>query len=605
MRLPFQISISTKLLIVISAILLSVTIPLSFKSASLFRDVSMKREESANLSHANAKAHEVSIVLKNIRDRVSIMGSMLIFAQSQKLSDVDSALNSIFLSDEDTISLTFYLNDKGAQKIKEFINHDKLEDAKVKEDYLYNLEKKYPFPIERVINGEYVIVNRSDNPTIPIVSIGIPLFKKENGEVSYFIVTDLKQSTFQKIFSDLSERKSYLVNPEGVLLAHYDDNMVMEHKNLKSISIVAKSLDSKMSQGAGSYVNQNDKRTYFAAFAHTTVGPVVISEIAAETILEPAAMIQREVFYMTFMILSISLFVVFLFSLTLTRPIILLSNIARAIGRGRFDIPVARIVNSSDEVGNLAVSVESMLGGLRERDKAKSILNKFHGSSVSEELLSSATIERQGVRKNVAILFCDIRGFTSMSEKMEPEEVVHLLNEYLNTMVKLIMQHNGVIDKFIGDAIMAIWGAPQATGTEPFDAVTAALHMRRGLVQLNNDRIARNENPVRFGIGLHYGPCVSGIIGSEERLEYSVIGDTVNVCSRIESMTKSLGVDILVTDALRESISDKFMFEMLEAVTVKGKEKPIQVYKVNGFINENGQAEPVESPYANYTPEKH
>jgi adenylate cyclase len=148
---------------------------------------------------------------------------------------------------------------------------------------------------------------------------------------------------------------------------------------------------------------------------------------------------------------------------------------------------VARLVNSSDEVGNLAVSVESMISGLKERDKATSILHKFHGSHIAEDLLSSSRIERQGVRKNIAILFSDIRGFTSMSEKMEPEELVHFLNNYLNVMVKVITNNNGIIDKFIGDAIMAIWGAPHATGTEAYDSVKAALEMRMALIEFNKE----------------------------------------------------------------------------------------------------------------------
>jgi len=604
MRLPFQLSISTKLLIVITAILLSATIPLSFKSASLFKEVSTKREEEANLSAASAKSHEISIILKNIRDRASIIGSMIIYAQNQKLANIDEALNSIFLNDEDTLSISFYSNlEGGPKKLKEFVNQAKLAEAGVKENYLLNIEKLIPFPIQKVLNGEYVITNRSENQALPIITIGIPLFKNEKGGVNYFVVTDLKQEAFQKVFSELSARKSYLVSKEGVVLAHYNDALVLERKSLSSSSIVTKALESTMSQGAGSYQNTLENKDYFAAFSHTSAGPVVITEIPESIILEPSRMIQREVFYITLIILFLSFTVVFLFSLTLTRPIILLSNIARAIGRGRFDIPVARLVNSSDEVGNLAVSVESMLGGLKERDKAKSILNKFHGSSVAEDLLSSSKLEREGVRKEIGILFCDIRGFTSMSEKMEPEDVVHMLNEYLNTMVEIIMKNNGVIDKFIGDAIMAIWGVPQSTGTEPFDAVKAALGMRQALVSFNEKRIQNNKNPLRFGIGIHYGACVSGIIGSEERLEYSVIGDTVNLCSRIESSTKARGVDILVTSAIKEKVSDKFMFEEVETITVKGKEKPISIFKVNGYINESGQPVSVESPYANYTPE--
>lgn len=600
MRLPFKMSISTKLLIVISSILLSVTVPLAFKSANLFKNVSIKREESANLSHANAKANEINIILKNLREKSSIMGSLIIFSQNNKQINLEPVLRSIFSNDENILSIQIFSNLKGSSKLKEYTNTQKLVELGAKEDSLFITEKNNPFPIQKVINGETVILNRSDSKTLPVLTLGFPLFKKSDNTVSHFAVIDLNQSVFQKIFSELSERKSFLINQEGKVLAHYQDEMVLERKDLSDLGIVSKATSSKISQGTSIYTIPNTEKTMYAAFSHANAGPIVVSEIAESIILEPSQLIRREVFYITGLILSISLIIIFLFSLTLTQPIIVLSDIAKSIGQGKFDIPVVKLVNSTDEVGSLASSVENMIVGLKERDKAKSILNKFHGSSVAQDLLSSTTIERQGVRRNVAILFCDIRGFTSMSEKMEPEEVVLMLNDYLNTMVQNITINNGIIDKFIGDAIMAIWGTPQPTGTEAYDAVKAALEMRQALIKFNETRIAKSLKPLRFGIGLHYGPCVSGIIGSEERLEYSVIGDTVNVCSRIESMTKSLGVDILVTSSLYEKVADRFVFEVAEAVTVKGKEKPILVYKVLGYKSAAGESIPVTSPYATY-----
>ena len=559
----------------------------------------MKREEGANLSQASVSAHEITLILRNLKEKIAIIASLLISLDKEKTKGLDDAIDTIFTNDEDMLSLTFYKNDKMITKIKELINEKKL--GGVSADYFLKLDQKLPFPIQRVLKGEFVILNRStDASTLPIITLGFPLFINENGAVSYFAVADIKQTSFQKIFSELSERKRYLVGSDGIVLAHPDDALVLARQDLKNVGVVDQALKSKMAQGAANYMNFDNNRFYFGAFAHTQFGAVVISEIAESIILEPSAMIRREVYYLTGIILSLSFIVIFLFSLTLTRPIVILSRIATAIGKGNFDIPVVKLVNSTDEVGSLAFSVETMLGGLKERDKAKNILNKFHGSSVAQDLLASKTIERIGRRRDIAILFCDIRGFTAMSERMEPEEVVLLLNDYFNAMVKVITKNNGVIDKFIGDAIMAIWGAPHSNGTEHYDAVISALEMRHTLVEFNKRRLEAKKPIIKFGIGLHSGPCVSGIIGSEERLEYSVIGDTVNVCSRIESMTKVFGVDILVTAALKEKVASKFMFEELRSVAVKGKKDPISVYTIKGFYDKAGKPVVIESPYANY-----
>ncbi len=600
MQLPFRISISTKLLVVISTILLAVTIPLSFKAANLFKEVSTKREEQANLSSANVRAHEINLVLRNMQEKVFILASTLVAAEKNSKA-INEAVQASFANDEEMLSLSFYSNDGNISKVLQLFSEEKLSRTGIKGADLLKLEKNSPVPIARILKGEFLVLNRNhDNSNMPIITIGFPLFKNEHNLVTYFAVVDIRQSAFQKVFAEIDARKSYLVSSNGVVLAHPNEAFVLSGKVLKSSGIVEQALKSTLAQGATKYHNIDSQETFFGAFAHTQYGAVVVSEIPESIILEPSMMIRREIYYLTGITLSISLIVIFLFSLTLTNPIVILARIARSIGRGNFNIPVTRFVNSTDEVGSLAQSVASMLEGLRERDKAKDILHKFHGSSVAQDLLSSETMERTGIRKDIAIMFCDIRGFTSMSEQMEPEDVLALLNEYFNTMVKVITKNHGMIDKFIGDAIMAIWGAPKANGTEHRDAVLAALEMRYKLIEFNEQRIANNKAPLRFGIGLHTGLCVSGIVGAEERLEYSVIGDTVNVCSRIESMTKAFGVDILVTAALQEKVSDQFIFEELQAVSIKGKEKPITVFTVKGFYDEDSKPVIIDSPYAKY-----
>src|SRR5262249_35275606 len=151
--------------------------------------------------------------------------------------------------------------------------------------------------------------------------------------------------------------------------------------------------------------------------------------------------------------------------------------------------------------------------------------------SVTEDLLKG-NLELGGSKKMVTVFFSDIRGFTAFSEGHTPEQVVQMLNEYFQIMVGIINKHGGIVDKFIGDAIMAVWGAPNATDRDTQNAVKACIEMRQALNSLNELRAGRGQVPIKIGMGLHRGEAISGTIGSSERMEYTVIGDTVNQSSR-------------------------------------------------------------------------
>jgi adenylate cyclase len=173
-----------------------------------------------------------------------------------------------------------------------------------------------------------------------------------------------------------------------------------------------------------------------------------------------------------------------------------------------------------------------------------------------------------------------------MSETMEPEEVVEFLNEYLTIMVGCIEKTGGVVDKFIGDAIMAVWGVPVSTGRDSQAAIDAALSMRLALEEFNRTRGTPRKPKIRIGCAINAGPLLAGQIGSSNRMEYTVIGDTVNFASRIEALTKPFAVDILVSDAVRREIGEHYALETMPLVTVKGKVEPQHVYAVLGKKND-------------------
>lgn len=185
-----------------------------------------------------------------------------------------------------------------------------------------------------------------------------------------------------------------------------------------------------------------------------------------------------------------------------------------------------------------------------------------------------------GESRKMTVLFSDIRNFTHLSEKMPPEDVVSLLNEYFGQMLNIIFINNGTLDKFLGDGMMVLFGAPLNDSEQEINAVNTALQMQHALKELNQ-KWERMECPsLRMGIGIHTGDAVVGNIGSEKRMEYTAIGDTVNVASRLEQMSKQLMVEVLISDATKKSLGTHFNTVSFGQVIIPGRDSPLEVFSV-------------------------
>ncbi|MBU2567739.1 MAG: adenylate/guanylate cyclase domain-containing protein, partial [Elusimicrobia bacterium] len=175
--------------------------------------------------------------------------------------------------------------------------------------------------------------------------------------------------------------------------------------------------------------------------------------------------------------------------------------------------------------------------------------------------------------------FSDIRGFTTMSEKLKPEEIVGLLNEYLSSMTEVVFNYYGTLDKFIGDAIMAFWGAPVPQENHAQLAVECALEMTLKLKALQEKWASQGKTIINIGIGINTGDMIVGNMGSNQRMDYTVIGDNVNLASRLETLTRQYNTNIIISESTRQSVKDKIETKLLGDVKVKGKEKPVTIYE--------------------------
>jgi class 3 adenylate cyclase len=220
---------------------------------------------------------------------------------------------------------------------------------------------------------------------------------------------------------------------------------------------------------------------------------------------------------------------------------------------------------------------------VEEQERTLKLFMRYVPETVVEKALKdTAHSIFEGEQKYITVLFCDIRGFTNMSEDLAPREVVAFLNDYYSIMTEVVKRHNGMVNQFVGDEVFAVFGVPLATPNHEENAVYCALDMMDKLKLLNEKYRDQMKRDIQMGIGLNSGEVVAGNLGSEEKISYSVTGDTVNTGKRIESLTKDNPNSILASAAVYQRIADKIEATAWELIEVKGKKDPIQVYEVKG-----------------------
>lgn len=259
-----------------------------------------------------------------------------------------------------------------------------------------------------------------------------------------------------------------------------------------------------------------------------------------------------------------------------------LTDLSAAMGRvseGDFEVRVNVARQTNDEVTDLARSFDQMAQGLRERERLRDTLGRYVSDPVAERILEEQDdLMLRGEVRQITVLFLDVRGFTGISERLSPTEVVALLNEYFDVVVDRVTAHGGSVNKFIGDAAMCIWGAPRRAENAERAAVKCAIEIQQSLATLSADRMRRGLSTVGFGIGINAGEAVAGNLGAARRLEYTVIGDAVNLAQRLESQARA--GEVLISQSVYEKVAADVVVASREPVRLKGKSQPVPLWEV-------------------------
>jgi len=438
--------------------------------------------------------------------------------------------------------------------------------------------------LRRAVSGETVLLNAASwfLTSTPFLAFFFPwrngagavLFSPSNLEVSF----------------SYGVNQSYLINDTGDILIHADYDLVRSGVNVANRKFTQSIWNNPAEQEQVLDTDENGT-SFFVAFTKLNHGGcTVITRIEDKKVFEGIkATIKRNIFF-TLGVLSISILIIWFFAKSISVPLKTLASAARTIEGGNFE-EVKLKPRGRDEIGLLTASFQRMC-------RALGIFGRFTNRQIAIKAMRSE-IKPGGLPKHATVFFSDIREFTTKSEKFTmtfgdeaSDRIVRWLNDYFTRMVECVEKTGGVVDKFIGDAVMAHWGAAYTSGSpqqDAFNCVKAALMMRKALYEMNKNRRSDDPGnpPIRIGCGINTGIITAGQIGSDVRMEYTVIGDPVNLASRTEALNKPLGTDILITEDTWHMVKRYLITEEMPAVTVKGKEKPVRIFAVVNFAGIN------------------
>ncbi|MEW6306851.1 MAG: adenylate/guanylate cyclase domain-containing protein [Verrucomicrobiota bacterium] len=310
---------------------------------------------------------------------------------------------------------------------------------------------------------------------------------------------------------------------------------------------------------------------------------------AYQVCLYPLAEQARDIADLRIKVIGFGAFVLLcalIISLVITKnfsgPIHALVDGTNEIRKGNFAVKVP--VRTRDEIGQLAASFNEMAEGLALKEKYHSVLNMVADKNVASELING-TVALGGETREISVLFCDIRGFTALTQGMDPKEVIEMLNEHMTALTRVVYEHDGVVDKFVGDLIMAVFGAPKSYGNDTYNAARCALRMIVEREKLNE--IAKHR--IQIGIGIASGPAVAGCMGSSDRLNYTVLGERVNLASRLCGVAGKM--EVVIDDTTRERLGELVEVESMPELRLKGFSDTVRAWKLQEIhsLKEEGQ----------------
>ncbi|TGM48639.1 HAMP domain-containing protein [Leptospira biflexa] len=569
---------------------ISLLFVLSVASIIIFASFYFKRSIELQLRDNNIRIAEIigSKVRSDILGVVEKGRQIAITLTTQGLPEEDRKLllKTFFQNDKEFIYLGIFERRENTLVMKrEVFNEEELKKSAVTEDDFHAVVNRNRDALAEAFNGQTVLLNSSPGFVEPSFAIAIPT--AENGELDNALVIIVKLEKIIGAFSKKGIETTFMVNGQGTVLAHPKEDLVLAATDLTNMPIVKAMLTSAPSTGQMSYLDEELGSSYLGSFQKIGFADAgVITIVSEEKAFGDVYKSQRTNLYIAGIGLCSALIFVFFFSKTITKPVLQLLTATLEIAKGNFKIGIKP--TTQDEVGLLTKYFIDMGQGLEEREKVKNILGSMIDPVVVQEAMVDLAALKRGSETHITAFFSDVASFSTISEQLKSADLAALLNEYLSAMTLLLKKHEGVLDKYIGDAIVGIFNAPVPVLDHELKAARASVDMVMKLQELRdywttNNLYSKEAQVMDARIGLNSGPAKVGFMGTDALASYTMMGDTVNLAARLEAAGKDYGVNILITDPIQEKIQGEMVTRYVDLVRVKGKNEPVRIHELIGY----------------------
>lgn len=580
-----KFSIRLKMMLVISLVLTFTASAIISLATYFFKNDNKIRILETNLELVRIVELKVRADLNAVVDKGKQLALTLkqdFKSQAQK----DYFLEQFFINDSSFIFLGVYNKKDGRLSPLELLYNAKyLSKIGLEEKDILSLVSRNEEEFLKSFEGASTLINASQGFQEPILCISIPPKEDQDNKNDVILVIMVKLEIILDAFKKAGIIETFMVGGDGTVIAHHDPKLVLSVKNLMSSAIVRGMLSATTSNGQQSFEGEDGQR-YLGSYQKlkyrfTNIG--IISTVPEDKAFEAVYEIQERNIYIMIISLCVSLLVIVYFAQTISSPILDLLSETVKISKGIFKLSIQRTTN--DEVGILTDYFITMARGLEEREKVKSILGSMIDPVVVQEAMEDLGALKRGSEKMITAFFSDVAGFSTISEQLTSVQLASLLNEYLSAMTTILQNHSGVLDKYIGDAIVGIFGAPVDVENHSIKACHASLQMIHRLNELkeywvSNNLYSREAQEMDVRIGLNSGLAKVGFMGTDNMGSYTMMGDTVNLAARLEAAGKDYGVNILISEMIKDNIAQEFFIRELDLVRVKGKNEPVRLYEL-------------------------
>ncbi|TGK91814.1 HAMP domain-containing protein [Leptospira brenneri] len=580
-----KFSLQLKMMGVISFLFaLSVSVIIFFASFYFKRSIELQLRDNniriAEIIGSKVKSDILGVVEKGRQIAITLTTQGLPEAERKLL------IKTFFQNDQEFIYLGIFERKENTLTMKrEVFNEEELKKSSVTEEDFHNVVNRNRDALAEAFNGQTVLLNSSPGFQEPSFAIAIPT--AENGELDNALVMIVKLNKIIGAFSKKGIETTFMVNGNGTVLAHPKEDLILAATDLASMPIVKSMLTSAPNTGQMSYLDEELGSSYLGSFQKIGFADAgVITIVSEEKAFADVYKSQKTNLYIAGIGLCSALIFVFFFSKTITKPVLQLLTATLEIAKGNFKIGIKP--TTQDEVGLLTKYFIDMGQGLEEREKVKNILGSMIDPVVVQEAMVDLAALKRGSETHITAFFSDVASFSTISEQLKSADLAALLNEYLSAMTILLKKHEGVLDKYIGDAIVGIFNAPVPVLDHELKAARASVDMVMKLAELReywtkNNLYSKEAQVMDARIGLNSGPAKVGFMGTDALASYTMMGDTVNLAARLEAAGKDYGVNILITDPIRDSIQEEMVTRYLDLVRVKGKNEPVKIHELIGY----------------------